>query len=241
MYTVFMRVTGFGPLPSLASPVTLRLCYDNDRQGLVTVRALDGEPAVDPSLAAALRQWAWRSWSSAGQPAGVSCWRERFDPEPGGEPGAARTSVLEPTRTFELLADETERMREIPARPESDSVVAALRIDESSETRFVVLAPALWVLTPKSVAARLVTRNPTPAITTHYSLEHMYTHAVSVYRVCAMPAGDVTVLPLVPILGIHHAALAAYDEWRYAPADATTCTVQVLGADTRQSYQPRRW
>ena len=76
-YTVFMRVVGFGPLPPLTSPVTLRLCYDNDRQGLVTVRALDGQPAADPSLTTALQQaWAWRSWSSAGQPAGISCWRE---------------------------------------------------------------------------------------------------------------------------------------------------------------------
>jgi hypothetical protein len=240
MYTVFMRVVGFGALPPLETPVTLRLCFDNDRQALVTVRALAGEPAADPLLVRALQQWAWRSVSSAGQPAGVSCWRERFAPEPAGEPGAAETSVGEPVRMFELLDDESERMREVElARRENESVVAALRIVESQESRFVVLAPALWVLTPKSAQARVPTSNPNPAITVHYQLEHMYTHALSAYRLCASPAGDVSVLPLVPILGIHHAALAAYQAWRYAPADATTCTVQLSSADVLMTRQPR--
>ena len=67
----------------------------------------------------------------------------------------------------------------------------------------------------------------------------MYSHALSVYRLCATPAGDVTVLPLIPILGIHHAALAAYKAWRYAPADATTCVVQPLTADVLMSRRPR--
>ena len=238
MYTVFMRVIGFGPLPPMAAPVTLRLCFDNERQALVTVRARDGEPPVDPSLASALQQWVWRSASSAGQPAGVSCWHERFAPDPGGDPDAAQTAVVEPVRMFELLDDESERMREVSAQPESESVVAALRLADNGQSRFVVLAPALWVLTPTSAQARLVTHNPTPRITTHYQLEHMYTHAISVYRVCATPAGDVRVLPLVPILGIHHAALAAYREWRYAPGDATTCAVQPLSADVLMTRQP---
>lgn len=96
----------------------------------------------------------------------------------------------------------------------------------------------MWVVTPKTMQARLVTRNPTPRVTTHYQLEHMYTHAIAVYRLCARPAGDVEVLPLIPVLGMHHATLDAVERWRYALADATTCTVQSFSADVLMTRQP---
>jgi hypothetical protein len=68
-------------------------------------------------------------------PAGVSCWRERFAREPGGEAGAAQATVVEPMRSFELLDDESERMREVASQPQSECVIAGLRVVENEQSK----------------------------------------------------------------------------------------------------------
>ena len=154
MYTVFMRVVGAGSCQPLDKPLTLKLCFDNDRQALVTVRALEGER---PSS----RHWRGRFSDGRGargrrrgnrRASAVGASDSRLSPT--ASPAPRRPPSPEPMRSFELLDDQSERMREVASQPESESVIAALRVVENEQSRFVILAPALWVMTPKSAQAR---------------------------------------------------------------------------------------